>query len=193
MTLPYLNLDYQVDEDLVNNWWNDFTVKFGHTGYGRTNGVNNTKIITELYGHENFIKDDIDALELKARVNNYAESILKDLNLENVEYHVTFMVTNQGILDWHIDEASPTRSGCSGAIMFSLNEDKRAPTEWIYNDVYYMLDGYKTALINCSCKHRVDNSEHTKRKTFRIALYGITFEEIKNRILGSEYASTNTK
>jgi len=189
MTLPYLEIDHNIiDESLVTNWWNDFARKYKHTGYNRTNGKDNLLVITELYGHENFIKDHPEVLEEKEKVNQYAQEILSKLNLQNIEFHVTFMVTRRGLLDWHIDEASSTRPGCSGAILFSLNEDKRAPTEWVYNDAYYSIDGYKMALINCSCMHRVDNRNHDTRKTFRIALYGTTFEEIKNKIAQTEYA-----
>jgi len=186
--LPYVNINYELDENLIEKWWNEFTNILSHTGYIRPNFSKlDDKTITELYGHELFIKSDSDALILKDKVNLYAEKILENLNLEGIPFHVTFMVTNTGILDWHKDEASSTRPQCSAAIMYSLNTDKRAPTEWIYNDVYYKLDGYKHALINCSCMHRVDNSKCSPRRTFRIALYGPTFEEIKSKIIQSGY------
>lgn len=185
---PYVNIDYALDESLIEHWWEEFTTTYAHTGYHRNNGGKSEINITELYGHELFIKDDPNAVSLKeTKVNAYVDNLLKVFNLENIDYHVTFMVTNQGVLDWHTDDASSTRPGCSGALMYSLNKDKRAPTEWMYNDTYYKLDGYKFALINCSCLHRVDNREHESRRTFRIALYGVPFEELKDRIIKSGY------
>jgi hypothetical protein len=187
--LPYVNIEDVLDVTLIESWWKEFTETFSHTGYHRNNGGKSDINITELYGHELFIKDDPDAVRFKETVvNAYTQKLLKKLNLENIDFHVTFMVTNRGVLDWHTDDASSTRPGCSGALMYSLNKDKRAPTEWMYNDTYYKLDGYKFALINCSCSHRVDNREHDSRRTFRIALYGIPFEEIRNRVIESGYA-----
>ena len=187
--LPYALIeDNLIDKPLVEHWWKEFSEKYSHTSYHRNNGGTSEFNITELYAHELFIKDDPNAVAVKENeINVYVEKILKKLNLENVEYHTVFLVTHKGLLDWHNDEASSTRPGCSAALMYSLNEDKRAPTEWMYNDTYYKLDGYKFSLINCSCTHRVDNRNHDKRITFRTAMYGLTFEEIRDRVLQSGY------
>lgn len=191
--LPYTLLNYKLDDDMLLEWYRKYSVDWKDTAWVRHN-TNASSNITELYAHELFINNHPEALEFKETIiNPYVKDLLTELNLGDIEYHMTFIITNNGELGWHIDDASSTRPGCSAAFMYSLNLSNRAATEWMYENTYYKLDGYKCSLINCSCLHRVDNRDHEKRITFRVGMYGKPFEEIQDRILGSEYASTNIK
>jgi len=189
--LPYTLLDHKLDDDMLLEWYRKYSEEWKDTAWVRHNGGKDVNI-TELYAHELFINNHPEALEFKETIiNPYVKDLLTKLNLGDVEHHMTFLITNVGELGWHFDDASSTRPGCSAAFMYSLNPGKRAATEWMYENTHYKLDGYKCSLINCSCLHRVDNRGHEKRITFRIAMYGKTFEEIQDRVLRSPYASNN--
>lgn len=191
MNLPYTLLNKTLDDSLIKKWYKKFSETYYDTVYSRNNGGLNPGI-TELFMHELFIKNNPSAVQLKeTQVNPYVKNLLKELNLKDCEFHAVFLKTNTGILDWHVDEKSILRPGCRGALMYSLNDHKRAPTEWIYNNKHYKLDGYKFSLINCECPHKVDNRFHEPRVTFRIALYSMHFEDLQKSVEKTPYAYIN--
>lgn len=180
--LPYVRLDnYKLDNDLLLSSYRYFK-DFDYSKNFRSNGDRHEKITT-MYGHENVIESFPDLVEYKERtLQSIAKNVLQDIGIDTRFNCYILETAEDSILEWHKDEGWDG-NGPTAAFMYKLDKYKRAPTVFDYNDKIYTLDEYSCAIINTSTLHKVDNTKKQKRLTFRISLYDMTFEDIRNIVL----------
>jgi hypothetical protein len=179
--LPYTKIDnYILDDDKIEEYYEHFK-KYADNILYRDNAGTAPKVTT-IYGHDDFIKDNLELVEYKNKtLNAIAEKFISDFDLD-VTYNCFILITKADkILQWHVDGAG-SAGAPQAAFMYDFRNTERAPTIFDYNGEIYTLDGYKAALINTSTMHMVDNTGHRERYNLRISFYGRSFEEIRDKI-----------